>query len=45
MKQVRYHKYHELATYCKSEGINLDYFMSTKRIMNNENPWIRDAKK
>lgn len=45
MKQIKYHKYHQLATYCKSEGMDVDYFMTANRIMTNRNYWTKDTNK
>ena len=45
MKQIRFHKFQELATYCKGEGLDVDYFMTSNKIMNRRNPWLEDTRK
>ena len=45
MKHVKYTNYHKVASYCKSEGLNTDYFITSNKILVNKMPWFKNTDK
>ena len=40
-----YINYNKIASYCKSEGLNTDYFIGSNKILINKMPWLKNTAK
>ena len=45
MRRVRFNNFQQLATYCKSEGLDIDTFMRKNKIITNRDYWTKDILK